>query len=334
MNWRALALIVLSTAAAFAQTRSGTDGYIPTAAAPGASDSSYQLSNLFSLNYYSGNLHLDIPLLKSGGRGEAEARFGVTWDGSKSIIDDYGVSAQCSNGANQPCHMYNVSAGVAGVYSSGGSLSVRQADNVITGVVTNAWAVTRLSFSSGGSRELPQGSQVELVDSVFYGQPVLTQCNLFSSGYTDACQHMANRGRTFVSHDGSQIVFVSDVDIKDQVSFGANFTPSVSGVLYWPNGTKYRIDSDFVTSMTDRNGNVVKTDFSSVTNSLGRTITEVATDNPDSFHRQIALNYHGFQGSPRSIFVQTARFSELIVAGSFLAPRDLYGELYGQVKQT
>jgi RHS repeat-associated protein len=202
-------------------------------------------------------------------------------------------------------------------------------------VVTNAWAVTRLSFVSGGSKELPQGSQVELVDSVYYGQPVLTQCNLFSTGYTDACQHMANRGRTFVSHDGSQIVFVSDVDILDQVSFGANVSPSVSGFLYWPNGTKYRIDSDIVTSMTDRNGNVVTTDelHSVLTNSLGRTINIVATDKPDFLHRQIVLNYHGFQGVARSILVQTAPFSELIVSGSFLAPRVLYGELYGEVTQ-
>jgi hypothetical protein len=147
---------------------------------------------------------------------------------------------------------------------------------------------------------------------------------------------MANRGRTFVSHDGSQIVFVSDVDILDEVSFGANVSPSVSGFLYWPNGTKYRIDSDLVTSMTDRNGNVVTTDalHSVTTNSLGRTIGVVTTDNPDFLHRQIALNYRGFQGAARSILVQTAPFSQLIVSGSFLAPRDLYGELYGRSRKS
>jgi hypothetical protein len=63
-----------------------------------------------------------------------------------------------------------------------------------------------------------------------------------------------NRGQSFHSYDGSSLTFLADSNITDNAQSLGN----VTGTLYFPNGTRYRIDGtngEFVSKITDRNGN-------------------------------------------------------------------------------
>src|SRR5262249_37327034 len=55
-----------------AQTVNPNDGSTPLALAPGASAGSYELSDFETINPYSGNLNFALPLIRIGGRGNAQ----------------------------------------------------------------------------------------------------------------------------------------------------------------------------------------------------------------------------------------------------------------------
>ena len=65
-------LLLLLISAGRAQTTSVTDGSTPSALTPGAPAGSYPLSGFENVNLYNGNLNLALPLIKAGGRGEAQ----------------------------------------------------------------------------------------------------------------------------------------------------------------------------------------------------------------------------------------------------------------------
>lgn len=67
-----LFLLSLMTVASGTTTTSASDGSTPVGSAPGAPSGSYALSGLDNINLYSGNLNFRLPLLRIGGRGEAQ----------------------------------------------------------------------------------------------------------------------------------------------------------------------------------------------------------------------------------------------------------------------
>jgi hypothetical protein len=147
-----------------------------------------------------------MPLLSVRGRGEAAMPIGVVVNSNRAIQDTYGPSAWCTT-QGVSCHVYYINpVGPitvpgwpinGGVYGLVGFMEIKSAENVTRGVVSNAYAVTRLYF------DRPDGTTTELVDTNYYGQPVLTTCNIYGADTAPGCSQMANRGRTFVSDDGS-----------------------------------------------------------------------------------------------------------------------------------
>ncbi len=72
---------------------------------------------------------------------------------------------------------------------------------------------------------------------------------------TSAVTWDAGRGTVFASRDGSALVFVSDATIDDRVLENPVF--QVTGYLYFPDGTTYRIINSDVAWIRDRNGNKI-----------------------------------------------------------------------------
>jgi len=134
---------------------------------------------------------------------------------------------------------------------SGGGLTSCDPDGVFF-----AWdkTLTRLIWSE------PDGIEHEMRDVVYGGEP--RSSNGCSSGW-----HTVNRGRVFVSTDGSGATFVADDPISDGTYAGYEYPnasgDNFSGWLLLNDGSRIRISSDANSSMRDRNGNQFKHPFPS-----------------------------------------------------------------------
>src|SRR5258708_7659785 len=117
-------------------------------------------------------------------------------------------------------------------------------------------SLTRLTFM------MPDGTEYELRDAIYDGKPYV-----YGTGWGDPCTGQnvppngLDRGRVFLSRDGSQLQFFADSDVYDTTSPISTGFPAPSGNLMFPDGTLYRIDSysngqlPLVTYIRDRNGN-------------------------------------------------------------------------------
>lgn len=146
----------------------------------------------------------------------------------------------------------------------------------------------------------PDGTEHELRDVLTDGEPIAQ-----FQGRTH------NRGKIFTSPDGSRVRFVADLDITDDLvvngtprklsvtSMNANedtygFYPS--GMLYFPDGTKYKIVNGKVEWIRDVDGN--QTDFlygsgglTKATDSMGREVNITynnPTNQPDTTYDAIS----------------------------------------------
>lgn len=254
-----------------------TDGSTPLGVSPGAPTGSYALSDFDSVNLYNGSLNFRLPLVKISGRGGAGytmvMRIEKKWIVEKEL------------GLGQP-NRYTPSAawwGVDGqepIYSVG-KMAMRQA---ATGEsFSNRETLTRLTFTA------PDGTEYELRDQLTNGQP-----------YHPTTGPEFNRGRLFVTSDGSSAIFTSDADIFDyRYDEPGNFPPS--GYLMLRDGTRFRIIGGRLMSMRDRNGNQVTFGYDNV---------QRLTNITDSLNRQVSISYSapydeitvkGFGGTARSI---------------------------------
>lgn len=254
-----------------------TDGSTPLGVSPGAPTGSYALSDFDSVNLYNGSLNFRLPLVKISGRGGAGytmvMRIEKKWIVEKEL------------GLGQP-NRYTPSAawwGVDGqepIYSVG-KMAMRQA---ATGEsFSNRETLTRLTFTA------PDGTEYELRDQLTNGQP-----------YHPTTGPEFNRGRLFVTSDGSSAIFTSDADIFDyRYDEPGNFPPS--GYLMLRDGTRFRIIGGRLMSMRDRNGNQVTFSYDNV---------QRLTNITDSLNRQVSISYSapydeitvkGFGGTARSI---------------------------------
>jgi hypothetical protein len=125
---------------------------------------SYSLSNLFSINYFTGRLNVSLPLTMMRGRGEAKLPINLGSSNNWELQQVYGPSNLCPNGVS--CTTYNPIlqqiGPQTGTYSYGVQFGadewLRDArTSVIQGMMTNVYSVTRLYYYT------PDGSSTELV---------------------------------------------------------------------------------------------------------------------------------------------------------------------------
>lgn len=311
-----LSLLLL---AGVASGQSETNGATPLGLSPGAPAGSYALSGFDNVNLFNGHMNFRLPLLSVNGRGTAGYQMTLpveqTWTIFRQKNEITGVVT------------YHPEPNWWTSYKPGYGLGVIQGRKGGTGSLfcgqNSPWyryskTLTRLTFTAG------DGTEFELRDQLTGGEPKSTP----------SCFTGFNRGKVFVTADGSSATFISDADIIDTVIVSedtVSFSPS--GYLLLRDGTRYRLDTGTITWMRDRNGNRLSFLYdsfkrvTSVTDSLNRQITVAyAAQTPGSD----VVTYKGFGGASRTIsvnydFLQSALRSDQVLQ----TPKQLFPDCNG-----
>lgn len=230
---------------------------------------SYALSDFDAVNLYNGNLGFRLPLLSIAGRGSTGYAMTLRLE-QKWIVDKEVTPGDPTMYYPNP-NWWTLD-GFKPNYSVG-RLETRQGGskefNLQCGLgFIHVWTLTRLTFTA------PDGTEYELRDQLTNGQPNHPICSAF------------NRGRVFVTSDGTSATFISDADVTDYL-YDNPANPQQSGYLMLRDGTRYRIDGGKVTWMRDRNGN--KLTFTYNANQKPTSIT-------DSLNRQVTITYGSLGG--------------------------------------
>jgi RHS repeat-associated protein len=168
---------------------------------------------------------------------------------------------------------------------------------------------------------MPDGTEMELRDAIYGGQPALSECNTYSPGTGNA-----SRGRLFISRDGS-LTFVSDTNIYDDIfAFSGVIERYTSGYLLQKDGTRHRIKDGRVEWIRDRNGNLLTftyeetgyTRLAAIKDALNRQIT-ITYSHWDPALSDISISYKGFGGAPRTISIQRALLQDALIANETTA---------------
>ena len=299
--------LVLAAFAEESYAQTILDGSTPSGATPGAPAGSDALSELENINLFNGHLNLHVPMLGIGGRGDAQAAIMLAIDNHWSVKTETHYSVTGSK-TYQYIPVLNGGPVVKPGYGPG-LLVGRMAGEVDTssscGDIYNPYsdyvgALTRLTIV------LPDGTEYELRDQLSGGRPLL-----HASSYP--CHETgANRGRVFVSADGSAATFISDSDIRDAADTRSTGVLYPTGYLMLRDGTKLRIEGGAIRWLRDRNGNSLSFNYvptgpnfwrvQDVTDALGRTIS-VTYDFSDVEPYGLCdrITYKGFGGTDQII---------------------------------
>jgi RHS repeat-associated protein len=277
----ALTVLFLTMGTAIAQEGQGTT---PLGHTPGTPAGAYSLTDLDHVNLFGGSLSFRLPLLATGGRGEAGTRSFLV------VETHWGLAA---NQFGQYTPRFNWWRGIEPGYGPGALRIYRDTD----GLPTNRRYTTRMTFTTSDQ------TQYELRDKFSEGQQAGT-------GF--------NRGREFKSFDGSLLTFVSDTNVVEPAS------GDPSGRLMFPNGLEYRIDGGVVTRIRDRNGNVVRLTYgtgfyrvgpqvATITDALNRqvTFTYATPSSPTD-----VIRFRGFGGAFREVRINYTLLQGALTPGS------------------
>jgi len=317
----AITLIMFSVSYAKAQSFYSTDGTTPMGLKPGTQAGSYALSGFDNVDLYNGNLNFRLPLLSIGGRGSTghtvmlpiEQKWQV--EEVKVQIDDYWQTFYYPTPewwtTKRPGYGPGVMHARYGVFST----RLCTSDGM-----TRAWrTLTRLTFTAS------DGTEYELRDQLTGGAPhTLTPCATAGK----------NRGKVFITADGTSASFVSDTDIVDPyLSDGSSWADdTVSGYLMLRDGTRYRISGGYVMWMRDRNGNKISFAYggygvSTITDSLNRQVTtNYNVAEGGQYGTCDKITYKGFGGANRILRICYNSLANVLRAGySLQTEMQLFG---------
>lgn len=292
---------------AYAQTQGVTDGSTPSALTAGAPAGSYSLSGFESVNPYNGGLNFSLPLLSLGGRGGAGYTITLRIDQKWSIRKDINPG-HAANYYPTPSWVKQDGIGVMDQTYSVGKLSIRQAASRDFFLVNSTCGyaqrhtLTRLTFTA------PDGTEYELRDTLRNGAAHLTDSSTCQPG------QYFNRGKVFVTADGSYATFIADSDVTDYPYNNPENVPP-SGVMILKDGTRFRVSGGIsggvIDWMRDRNGNLVTFSYdpntrnlTGVTDPVGRSVTISSGQGQSK-----VIAYKGFGGADRTVTINIAPLS-------------------------
>ena len=298
-----LLLVCMITIGARGQTT--TNPSQPISQNPGPPDGSYLLSDFENINLYNGKAYFNLPLLKVTGRGNASYTINLPL----KPRDFFTVQS--------PVGVIPLTEFKPSDHFVPGRLILRGGSDVIGFTVINI--VTRAVFTTS------DGSQHELVDKLTGGRPN-TSVGL-------------NRGREFVSTDGSAMTFLSDLDVNDIF----NGEVGATGFLMLADGTRYRFDAGRLSWICDRNGNKISFTYttppytpnpsdpgyvtSTITDSLNRQIRfEYDVQDIAPYGKCDRIIYHGFSGLERIIRISKNSLGSSLRAGYSRQPYNVLFE--------
>ncbi|HEY8185434.1 MAG TPA: RHS repeat-associated core domain-containing protein [Pyrinomonadaceae bacterium] len=310
----ALALIPSSTSA-----QNSNHMGIPAESKPGQSTpSSYTRDKIETVNLANGNFSLSIPLATVGGRGSVSYTIALSYNSKVWSAQRDREAVFLENGAlGSPLNHYSAMYEKEfndydpGVTKLGGGWTIRVAPGIkgkvfgidpmpvsgchnLTDDIKDCgfrYALTKMWLS------LPDGSQVELRDSLTQGAPALT--THIQDGYHLLIDR--ERGRVWRSTDGSNVIFIRDANDPIWPDL-ENFTPS--GWVYLADGSRMRMDLGMGSKLIDRNGNFI-TLGPTYTDQLGRqTLVQVLGST-------VSVTVKGYLGTPdRSVTVNTGAIGD------------------------
>jgi YD repeat-containing protein len=320
-------------------SKTPTDWITPAGMAPGSPAGSYVLSGFDTVNLFSGNLNVALPLRGIKGRGEAGYDITLRLERNWAIQR---FDEPREGGVFETFYFPHDD-----IWSMvGGPKETPYAA---------AFAVVR-SYAEPGPL-CPSGQrQNSSLTRVVFMLPDGTSHDLFAGGVnTSPCPPGLpfNRGRDFVSKDASGLHFRSDADIFDAFFDGpdANATGPATGNLLARDGRLYRFDDGRVSWIRDRNGNRIEFSYppldllnpgqppNQVTDSLGR-VTHiepvVGACNGDR------LTFGGAGGAERTVKVCRVPLADALAPGQtlqtlgglFAAIADRFPPGYGQPPST
>jgi RHS repeat-associated protein len=277
-----------------------TEGTTPLGTSPGSPAGSYALSGFDNVNIYNGGVNLSIPLVHIGGRGAAgytmmvpfnTKHWGITHPRMPAPPSDIWVPAATWWWPFPPGY----GLGVLFARTSGPRAGQ------LTGCPSELlqYALTRLTFVAA------DGTEYELVDTQTGGleEPV----TIGDPGCRTATY---NRGSIFTTASGPSITFISEDTQNNWTPVSDQPTPAVatlSGLLFFPDGTRYRIDGGQVSWIKDRNGNMTTFSYTNlvltgITDPNGRQVTIIPADFSSSNPHDI-ISFDGFNLATRTIQV-------------------------------
>lgn len=231
-----------------AQT-SATDSGTPAAWSKGAHPlGSYSATDVDTVNLFNGGVSMQFPLASLGGRAGMGAALTMSYNSKFWRSEDLGPDP-LTGALHTWCATYadwdGAPSAAPGWRINAGILKIRQTgwmQQTVPGQCSFfVKSLTKVTFIA------PDGTEYDFRDDNLDGYPA-------SNG---GCSDHFNRGTTWHTADGTQAAFVSDSAILDQ-------TPSsldANGYVILRDGTRFRIDHNYVTQVTDRNGNRVHYEY-------------------------------------------------------------------------
>jgi YD repeat-containing protein len=265
----AIMFVLAISISTFAQSiRSPLSGFTPPAVAPGSPAGSFALSGFDTINPATRSLNVSLTLRTVQGRGSVSIplalNLGLQWNiistpACAQVEPPHGCVAWKFTFA-PTSNWWNSGSGISTSYLPGlVKLRLAGDDRYTLIDQTNGYRLGEKNgvTTSAFTATLPDRSEIELRDAPSNGKPD------FPSALTGK-----NRGRIFMSMDGSAASFIPAGDVVDQVALPPGVLDA-NGWLYTKDGTRMRIESGRPTSIVDRNGNLT----TAVYDSYGRTIS-------------------------------------------------------------
>jgi RHS repeat-associated protein len=263
-------IVVMLAAVRTSAQHSGNMG-TPAESKPGQSAAStYARDKIETVNLANGNLSVSIPLVNIGGRGSASYTIALSYNSkvwsARQDRDEVGAGEALGPGThNSAMYEKELNDFEAGVAKLGGGWTIR----LNPGIKGKVIGVDRVPAAPNCPRDdsnnydcgfkyaltkmwltLPDGSQVELRDQLSNGAPAKTT-HLIGQ-YHQLIDR--ERGRLWRSTDGSNVIFIRDLN-DSNVESGEFFFPS--GWVFLPDGTRMRMVGGAGTKIIDRNGNFI-----------------------------------------------------------------------------
>ncbi|HKR60080.1 MAG TPA: RHS repeat-associated core domain-containing protein [Pyrinomonadaceae bacterium] len=313
----ACVVVFLIPAQSYGQERAN-DGSTPLAMTPGAPAGSYQLSGFDNVNLFNGHLNFQLSLLEIGGRGAGGFRMVLPIEHTWGVFTQKNEITGVITRHPEPNEWQGIRPG----YGFGVMHARKSGDGSAPcsggQFFRYAKTLTRLTFTQA------DGTEYELRDQLTAGEPK-TPVSCFA-GF--------NRGKNFVSADGSAAVFISDSDIIDTVVVAEGITVTVTGYLLLPDGTRIRLVNGKTDWIRDRNGNKLSFTYDAYSR---------VTSIKDSIERQITISYaplnspgtdlityKGFGGASRTISVNRDHLEAALGDGQTLQnTEELFPQLNG-----
>lgn len=302
---------------------------------PGSPSGSIIPSESESINLFNGNLSFSVPLAGASGRGNTQLSLSLDITQSWSIDNYYRLTDYDGDGLYEPEYFYfpipynrdDVNFFNNLGYSFGPG-KIKMEPNAVSGNPhsSNSTYTTHLVFASSN------GTVYKLFDEYRSGLPA---CRTQDSFYYPLHQDN-NRGKIFVTKDGTAARFISDSDIFDNCQPDTSYDGvNLHGYLLLRDGTRYRIDNSKISWMRDRNGNTLRFTYGSwnapdynrlikTTDSLNREVIfeygvndpGVAPDGTPYGHCD-RITYKGFEGSSHTIRISKKSLSQELLRNDY-----------------